>query len=58
MVWKSENGKRDKEHIAIAACTITSYDLHYKSVTGKYGLENWLKQNKDAVVHFNIEKQV
>ncbi len=47
--WHRDLFKREKERIALAACTIISYDLGYKRVTGKYSLDKWLNRVEDSV---------
>ncbi len=47
MGWRQEMSRREQEHVALASCTFVCYDLGYQTVTGKYGLEQWLKQMKD-----------
>jgi hypothetical protein len=49
MGWRRDLFKREKEQIALAACTVVSYDLGYKRVTGKYLLDNWLNRVEDSV---------
>jgi hypothetical protein len=40
--------RREQEHVALASCTLVCYGLGYKTVTGTYGLVQWLKQQKDS----------
>jgi hypothetical protein len=49
MGWNKEHSRRGQEHVALASCTLVCYDLGYKTVTGKYGLQQWLKQLKDSL---------
>ncbi len=51
MGWKENSSRREKELIALAACTMVCYDLGYKVVTGKFGLVSWLKQFKALVLN-------
>ncbi len=39
MGWNEELSRRGQEHVALASCKLVCYDLEYKTVTGKYGLE-------------------
>jgi hypothetical protein len=49
MGWNKEMSRREQEHVAPASCTLVCYDLGYKTVTGKYGSEQWLKQLKESM---------
>ena len=51
MGWKDTIPRREKELIALAACTLVCYDLGYKVITGKFGLAIWIK----AIQGFRIK---
>jgi hypothetical protein len=51
MGWRENSPRREKELIALAACTIVCYDLDYKIMTGKLRLAVWIKQFKDSTLH-------
>jgi hypothetical protein len=50
--------KRAKEQIALAACSVVSYDLGFKKVVGKKSLEKWLQQIDNAVRHGNVRSAI
>jgi hypothetical protein len=49
MGWSKEHNRRGQEHVTLASCTLVCYYLGYKTVTGIYGLEQWLKQFRESV---------
>jgi hypothetical protein len=51
MGWKENMPRRQKEQMALAACTLVCYDLGYKVITGKFGLATWIKQFKASVLN-------
>jgi hypothetical protein len=51
MGWKETSPRREKELIALAACTMVCYDLGYKVITGKYQLVSWLQKFKASVLN-------
>ena len=51
MGWKDTIPRREKELIALAACTLVCYNLGYKMITGKFGLATWIKQFKALVLN-------
>jgi hypothetical protein len=53
---QKDMSRRDQEHVALASCTLVCYDLGYKMVTGKYGLEQWLKQFSESVPNSTAKK--
>ncbi len=56
MGWNKEHSRRGQEHVTLASCTLVCYDLGYKMVTGKYGLEQWLKQFKESIPNSTAKK--
>jgi hypothetical protein len=49
--WKENIPWREKELIALVACTMVCYDLGYKIIMGKFGLASWIKQFKGLVLN-------
>jgi hypothetical protein len=43
MGWKANLARQAKNMIALAACSLVSYDVGFKCVIGRKSLKNWLK---------------
>jgi hypothetical protein len=56
MGWWKEMSRRDQEHVALASCILVCYNLGYKTITGIYGLEQWLKQFRESVPNSTAKK--
>jgi hypothetical protein len=58
--WHSNSKKHKKKRIAVAACSVISYDFGFKKVIGCQTLERWLKKidnvvrNRNARLALNI----
>jgi hypothetical protein len=56
MGWQPDLTKWAKVRIALAAITLTSYDLGFEAVVGKYSLEKWLNKMEESF-SFNNARQ-
>ncbi len=56
MGWQTDLIKWAKARIALAACTLTSYDLGFEKIVGKYSLERWLNKMEEFVRFNNVRQ--